>query len=302
MPRRRRARAAPSLADLANGYLERHARPNKRPKSVRGDEAMLEQHILPALGSQRVNAIDRRANEMLHLSFEDRPYQGNRVLALLSKMFNLASAWGWRSDNPVKGVPKFHEQRRERWLSDTELASLAAAIDAHRNQRAADAVRLQLLTGARIGEVLLSKKADFDLARGVWTKPSHQTKQKRTEHLPLSAQAIALVSSIRERSDPKSEYLIQGEKAGRPLTNLKRFWREVLGQAGIENYRLHDNRHTYASHLVSSGMSLEVVGRLLGHTNASTTQRYAHLADNPLREAANGFADKLEQLGKRSSP
>ncbi|MEM6671122.1 MAG: integrase arm-type DNA-binding domain-containing protein [Pseudomonadota bacterium] len=162
---RRRARAAPTIADLANGYLERHARPNKRPKSVRGDEAMLEQHILPALGSQRVNAIDRRAIEMLHLSFEDRPYQGNRVLALLSKMFNLASAWGWRSDNPVKGVPKFHEQRRERWLSDTELASLAAAIDAHRNQRAADAVRLQLLTGARIGEVLLSKKADFDSPR-----------------------------------------------------------------------------------------------------------------------------------------
>src|SRR5205807_1471565 len=128
-----------------------------------------------------------------------------------------------------------------------------------------------LLTGARLGEVLTSRKEEFDLERGVWTKPSHQTKQKRTEHLPLSAQALALVTSIIEASHPNSPFLFPGNKLGQPLREIKKFWSSVMRQTGITNYRRHDNRHTYASHLVSSGLSLEIVGRLLGHTTTTTT-------------------------------
>jgi integrase len=106
----------------------------------------------------------------------------------------------WRADNPVKGIERYDEQKRDRWLSDDELRLLCAALDEHPNARAANAVRLQLLTGARLGEVLASRKEDFDLGRGIWTKPAHQTKQKRTEHVPLSAQAVALVALIIERS------------------------------------------------------------------------------------------------------
>src|SRR5215204_5439659 len=118
-----------------------------------------------------------------------------------------------------------------------------------------------------MGEVLSARKADFDLNRGVWMKPSHQTKQRRTEHLPLSASAASLAASIL-RENPGSQYL-------------------------FPDYRRHDNRHTYASHLVSSGLSLEIVGRLLGHTSPSTTKRYAHLADDPLRVATERFASKF---------
>lgn len=290
---RKAARRAPSVADLAADYLERHAVPKKRPKSVRDDRSMLDNIVLPKLGAKKVVSVGRRDIEAIHIAMRDRPYQANRVLSLLSKLFNLAVEWGWRPDNPVKGIERFDEQKRDRWLSDDELRRLCTALDEHPNARAANAVRLQLLTGARLGEVLASRKEDFDLGRGVWTKPSHQTKQKRTEHLPLSAQALALVASIIEASDPNSPLLFPGNKPGQPLREIKKFWSVVLRQAGIINYRRHDNRHTYASHLVSSGLSLEIVGRLLGHTTATTTKRYAHLADDPLRAATDRFGSKI---------
>jgi integrase len=290
---RKTARRAPSIADLAVDYLERHAVPKKRPKSVRDDRAMLDNIILPKLGAKKVDAIGRRDVEAIQVGMKDRPYQANRVLSLLSKMFNLAIEWKWRPDNPAKGLERYQEQKRERWLSDEELRHLCAVLDEHPNTRAANAVRLQLLTGARLGEVLTSRKEDFDLHRGIWTKPSHQTKQKRTEHLPLSAQALILVTLIIETSDAGSPFLFPGNKPGQPLREIKKFWSVVLREAGIVNYRRHDNRHTYASHLVSSGLSLEIVGRLLGHTTATTTKRYAHLADDPLRAATDQFGSKI---------
>src|SRR5438552_3634610 len=158
--------------------------------------------------------------------------------------------------------------------SDDELRRLCTVLDEHPNTREANAVRLQSLTGARLGEVLTSRKEDFDLHRGIWTKPSHQTKQKRTEHLPLSAQALILVTLIIETSDASSPFLFPGNKPGQPLREIKKFWSAVMRKAGIANYRRHDNRHTYASHLVSSGLSLEIVGRLLGHTTTTRTKRY----------------------------
>jgi integrase len=289
---RKVTRKAPSVADLAADYLERHAVPKKRPKSVRDDRAMLNT-LLPKLGTRKVSSVCRRDIEAIHVAMKDRPYQANRVLSLLSKMFNLAVEWGWRPDNPAKGIERYQEQKRDRWLSDDELGRLCSALDEHPNVRAANAVRLQLLTGARLGEVLASRKDDFDLQRGVWTKPSHQTKQKRTEHIPLSAQATALIASILETSDPRSSFLFPGNTPGQPLRELKKFWAGVMRRTEITNYRRHDNRHTYASHLVSSGLSLEIVGRLLGHTSTTTTKRYAHLADDPLRAATQQFGSKI---------
>src|SRR3954452_2755914 len=214
----------------------------------------------------------------------------------LSKMFALAAHWGMRGDNPVKGVERFHEERRERWLSDAELKRLLGVLAAHPNRRAANAVRLQLLTGARIGEVLAARWSEIDFERGVWTKPSHHTKQKRAQHLPLSAPAMALLSDWRAASPAAETHLFPGYSPGKPLQDVKNFWRGVPKGAGLPSYRLHDSRHTHASHLVSSGLSLEIVGRLLGHTNPLTTKRYAHLADHPLRAAAERFGSKMQAL------
>src|SRR5207302_2795859 len=162
---RKAARKAPSVADLAADYLERHALPKKRPKSVRDDFSMLDNIVLPKLGVKKVASVGRRDIEAIHLAMKDRPYQANRVLSLLSKILSLAVQWGWRADNPAKGIQRYDEEKRDRWLSDDELRRLCAALDEHPSARAANAVRLQLLTGARLGEVLGSHKTDFDLER-----------------------------------------------------------------------------------------------------------------------------------------
>ncbi len=289
-------RTAPTMRELAADYLEQHALPKKRARSVENDRSMIDRIILPRLGSKKVNAVQSRDIHALHVAMKGTPFQANRVLALTSKMFSLAIKWGWRSDNPVKGIERYHEERRERWLSDDELGRLLKSLSTHPNQRAANAVRFQLLTGARIGEVLAARWSDIDLTRGVWIKPSHHTKQKRTEHLPLSAPALALLAEMRESASAEERYLFPGNAPDKPLQGIKKFWHNVTKQAGLADYRLHDNRHTHASHLVSSGLSLEIVGRLLGHTNPLTTKRYAHLADDPLRAAAERFGSKMEAL------
>jgi integrase len=298
----RTVRDAPTMRQLAADYLEQHAVPKKRARSVKNDCSMIDRIILPRLGSKKVAAVQSRDIQSLHVSMKGTPYQANRLLALLSKMLSLAVKWGWRSDNPVKGIERFQEERRERWLSDHELGQLLSVLIDHPNQRAANAVRLQLLTGARLGEVLKARWSDFDLDRGVWTKPSHHTKQKRTEHIPLSGPTLTLLSDMREKTDPKEANLLPGNASGRPLQDIKKFWKAVTKQAGIADYRLHDNRHTHASHLVSSGLSLEIVGRLLGHTNPITTKRYAHIADSPLRAATERFGAKLDALHAGPSP
>lgn len=187
------------MRHLAADYLEQHAIPKKRPRSVKNDRSMINRIILPRLGSKKVAAVQFRDIHRLHVSMKSTPYQANRVLALLSKMLSLAAKWGWRSDNPVKGIERFQETRRERWLSDDELSRLLEVLANHQNQRAANAVRFQLLTGARLGEVLKASWSDIDLERGVWTKPSHHTKQKRTEHIPLSGPALALLANMVEK-------------------------------------------------------------------------------------------------------
>lgn len=287
-------RRSPDVSELARLYMTEHAIPKKRQRSVRNDQSMLDGHILPKLGRLRVVEVAHQDVLKLHNQMRETPYQANRTLALLSKMFELSVRWGMRSDNPARGIEKFPEEKRDRWLSDEELSRLLAALAEHPNQIAADAIRLQLLTGARIGEVLTANWTDFDIEGGVWTKPSHHTKQKRRQHLPLSSAACALLKRMRDARAAKSAWLFPGRSPDHPYKDLKAFWRSVTQAADLKDYRIHDNRHTHASHLVSSGLSLPIVGRLLGHTNPSTTQRYVHLADDPLRQAAEIIGNKIK--------
>ena len=289
---RQQERSAPTVKVLADDYMERHAIPNKRPSSVVNDRIMLRKNIIPALGTKKVKDVTRRDIETVHLSMKETPYKANRVRALLSKMFSLAMAWEWRENNPVLGIEKFQEQKRERWLREDELERLFTVLAAHPNQRAANVVRLLILTGARKSEVMRATWDQFDFENAVWTKPAHTTKQKRTEHIPLSEQAFAILSDIQANATPKTTHVFPGEVPGQPIQCVNRFWREVRLAADIPNVRIHDLRHTFASHLVSSGVSLPIVGRLLGHTQPQTTQRYAHLADDPLREAAEVMGKK----------
>ena len=308
MEERHRSRLEPTMAELATQYLEDYAATHKRATSLRNDRQMIETIIVPKLGKHRLKSIGKKDVELLHAGLKATPYRANRVLALLSKMFNLAVEWGYRSDNPAHGVPHFAEQRRERWLSEDELRLFTAALDNYADQNAANALRLLIMTGARAGEVLKAEWSHFDLKRGVWTKPSHHTKQKKTEHVPLSGQAIALLEKM--KPEGASGPLFPGAKKGARVS-LRRPWIQACKAAGLAEeveakgkkkgqkrfrplVRVHDLRHTYASHLVSAGTSLQIVGKLLGHTQPQTTARYAHVADEALRQATEQFATILK--------
>jgi integrase len=294
---REQDRTQPTMNDLCAEYLEHYALIHKRPHSVRDDRQMIEGIITPKLGGLRVSAVSRQGVAKLHASLKATPYLANRVLALLSKMFSLAIEWHWAGTNPAQGIPRFHEDRRERWLQPDELQRFVNAINGYHNQNVADAFRLLLLTGSRKSEVLTAEWSMFDLDQGLWTKPSSHTKEKRIEHVPLSAQALEVLAKMKEQSDGTS-FLFPGLN-GQPRTTLRLAWSQICKAAGLENVRVHDLRHSYASYLVSNGVSLHVVGKLLGHSQAQTTQRYAHVAHQSLRDASNLFGNIFQTASKQ---
>jgi integrase len=291
-------RDLPTIKVLAQDYLERHAL-RKRPRSVKEDQKLFKQIIIPCLGNQQVKDVTRRDIEHIHLELQKTPYHANRVLALLSKMFSLAVIWGWRTDNPVKGMERYQEEKRDRWLDKEELNRFWETIERYPNHKAAFALKILLLTGARKSEVLQATWDQFDLQKGIWTKPSHLTKQKKREYLPLSKQALDVLQALKKLDNNDSPYLFTSQTTGQPIRDVRAFWSRVLKEANLKNVRIHDLRHTHASHLVSSGLSLSIVGKLLGHTQASTTHRYAHLADDPLRQAAELFSTKVKAVNTK---
>jgi integrase len=303
---RRALREAPTITDLTDLFLGAYAAQRRlRPSYLRDARGCITLYIRPALGSKKVADVTPPDVRKLHLSLKDKPAQANRTLAILSKMFNLAIQDGLRATNPCKGIDKYAEEKRTRWLTEGELGKLTDALAEAENQQAANAARLLLLTGARLNEALKATWDMFDLERGVWTKPSHSTKQKKTEHVALSAQTVALLVEIKAAADKArseqgatnpSSYVFPNRTGDAALYDIKRAWKAILKAAELENVRLHDLRHTFASHLVQGGFSLEMIGRLLGHTQAATTRRYAHLADDPLRALADRFGAKLDAI------
>jgi integrase len=211
----------------------------------------------------------------------------NRVLALLSKMMNLAEKWGLRPDgsNPCRHVDKYGETKRERFLSADELARLGDVLaEAERTATelpgAIAAVRLLALTGCRVSEIVTLRWQDVDLAAACLRLPDSKTGAK-TVH--LNAPALAVLAAI-ER-DPGSPWVIRGGKPGARLINLQKPWRRIRANAGLENVRLHDLRHSHASVAVGLGEGLPMIGKLLGHSTVATTARYAHLAADPVKAA-----------------
>jgi integrase len=247
-------------------------------------------------------------------------------------MFARAVEWEWRSDNPCTEVARYDEEKRERFLTPDELGRLLAAIAAYPVKRSANAIRLLLLTGARRGEVLRATWDQFDLEAGIWTKPSSHTKQKKRHRVPLSAPAQLLLNEMRRDSHKASErgkaspFVFPGASADEPLADIKKAWAAICGKAGLAEriekrtkagkivrqkrngqpvmiwrttVRVHDLRHTYASILASSGQSLQIIGALLGHTQASTTARYSHLLDDPLRQATARVGALVDSMAKK---
>ena len=277
-------RAAPSVRDLGKRYMVEYA-VRKVDRARQDDLAILEKLVYPELGSLKIHDVRREDIDRLHQTISaTRPIRANRMAQLLSKLFNLAIRWELRTDNPVVGLRRNPEPKRTRYLSGDELQRLMQALADHPNQQSANVIRLLLLTGARRGEVLSATWDQFDLSGGIWTKPSAHTKQKKEHRVPLSAAARQLLSQIKENAD-MSQYVFPGRVPREPLKEIRGFWASARRKAELDDFRIHDLRHTYASILASAGLSLPVIGALLGHTQPNTTARYSHLFDDPLREA-----------------
>lgn len=320
-------RALPTLAEFAERYLTDYAAPHKKPATVAADRGLLglrerprrrfkaspkPRTILAALGSRRVDKITAGDVTRLHLDWKDTPTRANRALALLSHMFAMAEKWGVRpraADNPCRGVDRFDEQRRERFLSADELARLGAALDfaekADAKNKSLDdgaespfacaAVRLLILTGCRMSEILTLRWEDVDAERGVLTIAA--PKEGRPKAVVLNAPARAVLTSLRRlKSNP---FVIVGRVHGQHLTDLEHPWQRIRKRAGLEDVRLHDLRHSFASVAVAGGASLPIIGALLGHSQPATTQRYAHLSDDPLRAASKAIGERIASAMKR---
>ncbi len=289
-------RAAPTVRELCARYMEEHAETRKKDSSIRNDRRLIDAHIVPSLGSKKVSSITRADIAALHHSLRATPYEANRMLAMASKMFGLAERWALRPDhsNPAKNIDRFKEEKRERYLTGTEVARLwqvlnSEAAEAKASPAAISAMKLLMLTGRRLNEVLGLQWAWVDLDLKMLRLPD--TKGGRLT-VSLADAAVTLLSKLKENAGDHA-YVIPGGVKGKPLVNLQKPWRGIRAIADLDDVRIHDLRHTFASVGASMGMSLHMLGRLLGHTQAATTSRYAHLAQEPVRSAADAIGAEM---------
>lgn len=282
-------RDADTFDAFADSYLKKYAKPHKKASTYREEKRALKNHIRPALGRYRVKDIQKGDVARFHQGMEATPYAANRYLALLSHMFNVAEDWGLRPENsnPCRRVKKFKETARERFLSPDELARLGKALATARGESAyvTAAIRLLLFTGARLNEILSLEWSHVDLEAKLLRLPDSKTGAKT---IALPAPAVEILAALPKQDG--NPFVICGAVKGASLVNLQKPWRRIRKAAGLEDVRLHDLRHSFASVAVAGGMSLPLIGSLLGHTQPATTQRYAHLADDPRLAAADAVA------------
>ena len=291
---RQAARRGDTVKDLAAVYMERHAKPHK--KSWKEDQWRLDKYVLPAFGSRKVADVKRTDVARFHQKMGERSKaEANRCLALLSVMFNLAGDWGLRDEaipNPARRIQKYKIESRDRWVTPAELPRLVEAVAEEPNVYVRSAVWLYLLTGLRKNELLGLRWRDIDLDRRELRLA--ETKAGRSHTLPLSAPAIEVL-----RKTPRmvgNPYVIASPvQPGRPLVNINKPWERIRKRADLEDVRLHDLRRTVGSWMATSGASLPLIGKVLNHSNASTTQIYARLAEDATRTA-------LEEHGARIGP
>jgi integrase len=325
---RKAAREIRTFKAVAADFLEQHAKVKRKARTADEYERILTVHVIPALGAKRIVDLRRADIAKLHGKLSDSPYQANRAVALVSAVWN----WAARrdevgfADNPARAVERFKETGRERYLTTEELARLgdvlrdgetiglpysidetkpkakhAPKADSRRVKLdlfAVAAVRLLVLTGARLREILDAQWSQLDLERGVLFLADSKTGKKP---LYLSAAAQAVLAAIpRIKGNP---HIIAGVVDGAPRGDLNRPWRAVRRAAKLDDVRVHDLRHSFASFGAGASLGLPIIGKLLGHSQAATTHRYAHLDADPLRRAVETIGATISAAteGKNSA-
>ncbi|MGJ0535560.1 integrase arm-type DNA-binding domain-containing protein [Methylocystis sp.] len=280
-------RDAPTVGGLIDAFIAEHVDGKLKPASAISAKAGLER-LRAAHGALKAEALARAQLALLHSSMRATPYLANRHLAAWRKMYAWAETRGLVPEgyNPAKKIQPFREQARERYLSTDELARLGDALRLCEQEGvdpgAVAAIRLLILSGARLQEILQAKWSQIDGERGVLWLADSKTGRKPV-YLSAAAQAV-LAGLPRIYGNP---YIIAGARAGQPRSDLNKPWSRVKRIAGLDGVRLHDLRHSFASVGAGASLGLPIIGRLLGHSQPATTQRYAHVGADPLRRAAD---------------
>ena len=257
-------------------------------RSWKTDETVIRIHLLPSLGKIPLDEISNAAISDILNRMRNKGYSSgttNRVLILVRYIFNLARKWGvpGADKNPATGLTTAPDVCRERFLSQAEVQNLFGALDRDENQTAAQAIKLLLLTGARRNEVTHARWDYINLANRTLLVPLSKNGKPRLIY--LNKAALELLRTLpRIAGNP---FIFPSPVTGRPSASLHFPWVRIRAAAGLAGVRIHDLRHSFASFLVNSGVSLYTVQALLGHSNAKTTQRYAHLANQTLLDATD---------------
>ncbi len=291
---------AGTVAELADAYLSRYAKPKKR--SWRDDERRLNKYILPRWGSLKVAAVKHADVAALHgVIGKVHPYEANRNVELISKMFELGARWGFVPEghsNPGRRIEQYAEEKRDRWVTPEELPAITKAIDTEASPYVRAALWLYLLTGVRKTELLTARWDDVDLTRKELRLPT--TKVGRVHYVPLAEPAIALLRGLPKVTN--NPYVLVGAHAGAHLVNINKPWKRIRTAAGVEDVRLHDLRRTVGSWLAQAGNSLHLIGRVLNHANQSTTAVYARFGQDHVREALEAHSKKIMGVAGKSTP
>lgn len=304
-------RNALNVQELCEEYLA-NATSTKKPSTVKIDTYNINRHIIPLLGDERVDRVTRRQIERFRddvvagktAKRRQGPRKRNepmarggkgaatRTLGLLGGIFQYAVDQGYRNDNPVRGVKRFADKRCERYLTADEIARLSEAIEtAPVSIYAKTIIKVLMLTGARKGEIEHLQWREIDFAGGYLRLEDSKTGQKE---IPVGPEVLELLGrTVRIEGE---RYVFPSLKTpGQPYVGTKKAWEHIRERAGMPDLRLHDLRHTFASLAVSQGASLPMIGKLLGHKDSKTTERYAHLHADPLRSLAANVTRAIRQ-------
>jgi integrase len=296
-------RRAITVKELGDRFDREHIALRLKASTAKGYRRMLERVVIPALGRHRVTEVTRADVAKIHHDLRHIPYDANRSLEIISKMFNLAEMWGLRPDgsNPRKHIKKYPEEKRERFLSPAELRRVGEVLREMEGEGielppSIAAARLLILTGCRLGEIMTLQWEHVDILGKALRLPDSKTGAKVVH---LGQPAVEILEKIeRVEGNP---WVIVGTKPGARLTDLQPFWQRVRARAGLKDVRIHDLRHTFASTAVAAGQGLPMIGKLLGHTQVQTTARYAHLAADPVKVAADNVAAEISACLNRAA-
>ena len=296
---RTKRRAALTVSQLADSWLSDHVAARRKATTLHDYRGWVGRHIVPEIGSMRVSDVQVQDVEKIVRDLSNHPTTANRVLAVISSMFTFAIRRHLVRDNPARGIEKNRERKRKRHLSAEELLRLGevllAAEERGDNQTGINAIRFLLFTGMRRGEVETFRWSFVDWHYSRVHLPDSKSGEKV---LPIGQPAIELLTLIRESQKQTSThdengYVFPSAKANRHLVGLPKMWRKWRSEAGLEDVRIHDLRHSFASVGASSGTPLFVIGGILGHKSTATTDRYAHLQDEPARTAADSISTTI---------